>query len=137
MVICNRQLKNVSGIEGTSIQLSIGCAVVALVTIVFHSIELPADPASVNWLAVLTIGLFNTGLGSFLYFPQLTKIPVQRVAVFGYLEPLSAVIFSALILGEPFGLLKIIGTACIIGGAIFAELSGASPNKSEAIETPL
>ena len=137
MVICNRQLKNVSGIEGTSIQLGIGCAVVALVTIVFHSIELPADPASVNWLAVLTIGLFNTGLGSFLYFPQLTKIPVQRVAVFGYLEPLSAVIFSALILGEPFGLLKIIGTACIIGGAIFAELSGASPNKSEAIETPL
>ena len=72
-----------------------------------------------------------------MYFPQLTKIPVQRVAVFGYLEPLSAVIFSALILGEPFGLLKIIGTACIIGGAIFAELSGASSNKSEAIETPL
>ena len=25
-----------------------------------------------------------------LYFPQLTKIPVQRVAVFGYLEPLFA-----------------------------------------------
>lgn len=137
MVICNRQLKDVSGIEGTSIQLGIGCAIVALVTVVFHGIELPADPASVNWLAVLTIGLFNTGLGSFLYFPQLTKIPVQRVAVFGYLEPLSAVIFSALILGEPFGLLKIIGTACIIGGAIFAELSGSSSNKSEAIETPL
>ena len=137
MVICNRQLKDVSGIEGTSIQLGIGCAIVALVTVVFHGIELPADPASVNWLAVLTIGLFNTGLGSFLYFAQLTKIPVQRVAVFGYLEPLSAVIFSALILGEPFGLLKIIGTACIIGGAIFAELSGASSNKSEAIETPL
>ncbi len=65
MVICNRQLKGVSGIEGTSIQLGIGCAIVALVTVVFHGIELPANPASVNWLAVLTIGLFNTGLGSF------------------------------------------------------------------------
>ncbi|UQF78487.1 MAG: DMT family transporter [Lancefieldella parvula] len=51
MVICNRQLKDVSGIEGTSIQLGIGCAVVALVTVVFHGIELPADPASVNWLS--------------------------------------------------------------------------------------
>ena len=137
MVICNRQLKDVSGIEGTSIQLGIGCVIVAVVTIVFHGIEIPAQPETVNWLAVLTIGLFNTGLGSLLYFPQITKIPVQRVAVFGYLEPLSAVIFSALILGEPFGLLKIIGTACIIGGAIFAELSSGPSDPPEAIETPL
>ena len=137
MVVCNKQLKHISGLEGTSIQLGIGCALVALITVVFHGIEVPTDLLSVNWLAVLTIGLFNTGLGSFLYFPQLTKIPVQRVAVFGYLEPLSAVIFSAFILGEPFDLLKIIGTACIVGGAIFAELSGTSFHKSEAIKTLL
>ena len=51
---------------------------------------------------------------------------MQRVAVFGYLEPLSAVIFSAILLGEQLGPLKIAGACCIIGGAIFAEVAGNS-----------
>ena len=51
---------------------------------------------------------------------------MQRVAVFGYLEPLSAVIFSAILLGERLGPLKIAGACCIIGGAIFAEVAGNS-----------
>lgn len=127
MIVCNRHITQISGLENTIIQLGTGCIVVAITTLIFHGIEIPADPSSVHWIAVLIIGLFNTGVGSLLYFPQLTQMPVHRVAIFGYLEPLSAVIFSALILGEPFDSLKIIGTTCILGGAIFAEIP--KPNK--------
>jgi len=47
---------------------------------------------------------------------------VQAVTACGYLEPLSAVILSALILGEPMNTAKIIGAVLIIGGAIAVEL---------------
>ena len=51
-------------------------------------------------------------------------LPVQRVAVFGYLEPLSAVVLSALVLGEAMGPVRILGAALIIGGAASCELLG-------------
>jgi len=47
---------------------------------------------------------------------------VQTVAICGYLEPLSAVIFSVLFLSESMGPVKIIGAALIIGGAAYGEL---------------
>lgn len=126
MIISNRYAPDIKGIESTTIQLGIGALFVGLLTLVLHGIELPPDSSSVNWGALVLLGLFNTGVGGGLYFPQLTKIPVQRVAVFGYLEPLSAVIFSAILLGEQLGPLKIAGACCIIGGAIFAEVAGNS-----------
>ena len=126
MIISNRYAPDIKGIESTTVQLGIGALFVGLLTLVLHGIELPPDGSSVNWGALVLLGLFNTGVGGGLYFPQLTKIPVQRVAVFGYLEPLSAVIFSAILLGEQLGPLKIAGACCIIGGAIFAEVAGNS-----------
>ena len=49
-------------------------------------------------------------------------LPVQTVAVCGYLEPLSAVLFSAILLDEKITVLQIVGAVLIIGGAMCREL---------------
>ena len=49
---------------------------------------------------------------------------MQRVSVWGYLEPLSAVILSALVLGEALAPANVAGTVLILGGAIFCEVAG-------------
>ena len=64
----------------------------------------------------------NTGFGCYLYISPLAELPVQTVAVCGYLEPLSAVIFAALLLGEKMSLLQYLGALCIIGAAMIGEL---------------
>lgn len=56
-----------------------------------------------------------------LLLRALGALPVQTVAVCGYLEPLSAVIFSALLLHERLTAPQLLGAALIIGGALFAE----------------
>lgn len=66
------------------------------------------------------LGVVNTGIGCLLYFSAVAKLPVQTVAVVGYLEPLSAVVFSAVLLGEVITPVRLMGAALIIGGAIFA-----------------
>ncbi|MBQ2924303.1 MAG: DMT family transporter, partial [Anaerotignum sp.] len=73
---------------------------------------------------VLMLGLVNTGLGCYRYFSAIGRLPVQTVAVCGYLEPLAAVVLSAILLGEGMGVLQILGTVLILGGAMFAELRG-------------
>jgi drug/metabolite transporter (DMT)-like permease len=52
------------------------------------------------------------------------RLPVQTVAICGYLEPLSALLFSAAFLGETLGAAQWAGAALILGGAAFGEWMG-------------
>jgi len=120
MVTLNKQAKNISGMENSVIQLAVSFLSVAVFTAVKQGLIIHV-PAS-SWTWVLILGLVNTGLGCYLYFSPLAKLPVQTVAVCGYLEPLSAVVFAALLLGETMTAIQIVGAICIIGGAMIGEL---------------
>lgn len=72
-------------------------------------------------LPILILGLFNTGVGCYLYFSSIGNLAVQTVAIVGYLELLSAVLFSVAILNETLYPLQWVGAALILGGAVFAE----------------
>ena len=80
--------------------------------------EVPSD----NWLWIVILGVVNTGFGCYLYFSPLSKLPVQTVAICGYLEPLSAVVFATVLLHEHMSLLQGIGAFAIIAGAMIGEL---------------
>ena len=112
------------GLRNAAIQLCAGFAVAAAYSVAMRglaSLAVPAAPSDVTPLLVL--GLVNTGVGCFLYFSSLGKLPVQTVAVCGYLEPLSAVVLSVVVLGEPMGAIQLAGAVLIVGGAAFCELS--------------
>jgi drug/metabolite transporter (DMT)-like permease len=70
---------------------------------------------------VLLLGVVNTGIGCYLYFSSIQHLPAQSVAIFGYLEPLSALIFSAAILQERLTFVQMVGAVLILGGAAFGE----------------
>ena len=78
--------------------------------------------ASDNLLPILFLGIVNTGIGCYLYFSSIGDLPVQSVAICGYLEPLSALFFSAALLGENLNFVQIVGAVLILGGAAFGEL---------------
>lgn len=83
---------------------------------------LPVVPfEGIPW--ILLLGLVNTGLGCYLYFAPLPQLKSQTVAVCGYLEPLSATVFAAMILGETLGAAQIVGGILIIGGAVLFDLA--------------
>ena len=126
MVTLNKQSKSISGMENSVIQLVVGFVTVAIFMGIKQGIviNLPANA----WIWALILGIVNTGFGCYLYFSSLAKLPAQTVAVFGYLEPLSAVVFAALLLGETMIIIQIVGAVCIIGGAMLGEL--VKPKKS-------
>ena len=75
-----------------------------------------------NLIPILILGIVNTGLGCYFYFSSIGVMPVQTVAILGYLEPLSALLFSAGLLGETMSWVQIVGAVLILGGALFGEL---------------
>ncbi len=120
MVILNKQSKNITGMENSLIQLAVSFLTVA-VFVGFKQgfvINIPSN----DWLWISILGIVNTGIGCYLYFSPLAKLPVQTVAVCGYLEPLSAVVLASILLNERMTIVQIIGAVCIIGGAMIGEL---------------
>jgi drug/metabolite transporter (DMT)-like permease len=83
--------------------------------------------AGEDWIPILILGLLNTGVGCYLYFSSIGHLPVQTVAISGYLEPLSAVVFSVLFLHETMLPGQILGAVFILGGAILGERRAVKP----------
>ncbi len=120
MVTLNKKSKKIVGMENSVIQLIVSFITVAIFLSFKQGlhITIPTDA----WIWILILGVVNTGIGCYLYFSPLSKLPVQTVAVCGYLEALSAVVFAAILLGEDMTLLQIVGAVFIIGGAMTGEL---------------
>lgn len=131
MVIANKKAKPESGLENSLLQLLIGSFIVAAFVSMQGNIALSL--ATIDWLPVLLLGLLNTGVGCYLYFSSITALPVQTVAICGYLEPLSAVIFSVIFLQELLLPLQLLGALLILGGAIFGEC--CKPKKQQLLQS--
>jgi drug/metabolite transporter (DMT)-like permease len=119
MVIFNKKAKDIKGLENSMLQLSISFLTVAAFVGIKQGFVIHI--ASENWVPILTLGLLNTGIGCYFYFSSIGHLPVQTVAICGYLEPLSAVVFSVLFLRETLQIIQIFGAVFILGGALFGE----------------
>ncbi len=121
MVICNKKAQRITGMENAALQLFISFLTVAVFLWLKEGFiwQIPSE----SWPWILLLGFVNTGIGCYLYFSSIGDLPVQTVAICGYLEPLSAVVFSVLLLKEPMTSLQIIGALLIIGGAICGSLA--------------
>lgn len=122
MVIFNKKAKPIEGLENAAIQLFFSFLTAAAFVGVKQGFAISIDGESV--VPILLLGIVNTGIGCYFYFSSIGSLPVQTVAVCGYIEPLSAIVFSALILDETMLPLQIVGAVLIIAGAIFAECFG-------------
>ena len=120
MVIFNKKALSITGLENSTWQLIISFLTVAIFLGLKQgfSINIPSE----NLLPILFLGIINTGVGCYFYFSSISDLPVQTVAIGGYLEPLSALLFSAAFLGEALGFVQIVGSVLILGGAAFGEL---------------
>ena len=121
MVIFAKKVKTINGLEYSFIQLISSFLIVAIFLGLKQGFYIPK--LTENIFPVLFLGVINTGIGCYLYFSSIKELPAGTVAICGYLEPLSALFFSAIFLNERLSFIQIIGAIFIIGGAIIAELS--------------
>lgn len=132
MVISYKKAGNRAGLFHPTGQLWAAFITVAVYTGIRQGFKIPM--AASDWLPVLLLGVIHTGVGCYFYFSSIGRLPVQTVAICGYLEPLSAVLFSALFLRERMTLVQIIGAALILGGAAFGERFKAAPGHAAALK---
>ena len=124
-VICmNKFMKGLSGLETTLVQISTAALILLPYVLIQGDIRLMALNSK-EWSLLLIVGILNTGFAYLLYFTSFHKLDGQTVAIFSYIDPISAILMSAFFLGETLNALQICGGVLILGAAF---LSGRSPN---------
>ncbi len=119
--LINKSIRNISGFNVAMIELMIGTIVVGIYTFILmgETITYPGDKYMIN---LIILGVVHTGIAYGLYMTAIQRVPMQTTAVCSFGEPLFAIIFSVIILGERMSGIQITGAVLIIGGAMFAEL---------------
>nr|MBQ6740833.1 DMT family transporter [Synergistaceae bacterium] len=123
VVIFNKFIKGVDPYAKTIIQLAASSC--AMLPYMFFKQSYAGDVWNLNSLILmLIIGVVNTGLAYALYFGSIENknLKAQTIALFGYLDPVTALILAALILGESLSIYGIIGVILILGAALVCEL---------------
>ena len=119
LIVFNKQIIRTSGMQTAAIELDVAFIVVLVYTLCTAGVP-HITGSDLPYIAV--IGFINTGLAYLLYFSGLQKLSGQSIALISYLDPVSALVFSALLLHEVMTPEQVVGAVLIIGGAVFGEI---------------
>ena len=125
VVIMNKRLSGINAYRKTTIQLLSAGLVMIPYLILTGGFSIGAGKGGFSAATIallLIVGIVHTGIAYVLYFGSIDGLRAQTVALLSYIDPVSALLFAALFLGEPLSFWGIIGAVMIIGSAIAGEI---------------
>ncbi len=121
VVLLNKQLHGIGAYDKTVMQLLAAAVVILPYLLLTGGFSgLSCSPLGLLMLAVVC--LVHTGFCYALYFGSMDGLPAQTFALFSYIDPVVAVLLSALLLNEPLTPLTGIGAVLVLGAAVLGEL---------------
>ncbi|MDS1030298.1 DMT family transporter [Bacillota bacterium LX-D] len=127
LILVNRYTKSFDTLIFTTFQI----LTVAVVSGLIGLGQEPVTLASLSalsadfWLGVAILALFGTAVAFFVQTWAQKFASLTRVTLLLALEPIFALVFAYLFLGEVFTLKEFIGTGMMLGGILLIELKGA------------
>lgn len=123
VILMNKKIKEISAYDKTIMQL--GVAAVVLLPYILLTENIGALAASLTPFAVgmlLLVGVVHTGIAYVLYFGSMKDLKANTIAIFSYIDPIVAILLSALFLKESMGLYGVIGAVLVLGSTFISEL---------------
>ena len=121
VILINKYLAGVPAYDRTLLQLA-GAAAVMIPYILLTEDLSAMSVTPLGAVLLLIVAVFHTGWCYALYFGSMTVLSAQTVALFSYIDPIVAILLSALLLKEPLGWSGILGAALVLGSTLVSEL---------------
>ncbi len=101
---------------------------VAAIALLPAALAAPPDgmPGLAGWASIVVLGVVCTALGLVVFFRLILEAGPSRASVITYVNPVVAVVFGMLALGERLGAVSIAGLALILGGSWLSTGGGRS-----------
>ncbi len=120
--LMNKKISDISSNDRTLVQLGTAGIVVAPYAVITQHGD-SVDITLKTVVLLLIIGIFYTGFCYALYFTSVKALPAQTSAVLSYIDPITAVLLSALYLRESLDFLTAAGAVLILGSTIISEIN--------------
>ena len=119
-ILTNKTMQGLSPFD-----MTIFCMITATLTLLPYTL-LTEDWSAIVWepssvALLLVVGIIHTGVAYALYYSALEKMKAQEVAIYGYIDPICAILLSALLLSEPLTAGIVIGAVMILGATYISE----------------
>lgn len=122
VILLSKKLTGIDAYNKTFVQLATAGIVLLPYTLLTESFTISQwTPTAL--LLVLTVGILHTGFAYTLYFGSMHPLPARTIALFSYIDPIVALLLSALFLKEPMGIAEICGATLILGSTLLSEIS--------------
>lgn len=120
VVMMNKAIPGIDAYEKTIIQL-LSAAVFLIPYLLLSGLMVTGSWTGMDVFMLMIVGIVHTGIAYMLYFGSMDGLKTQTVAIFSYLDPIVALILSALILHESMSVFEMSGALLIIGAALISE----------------
>ena len=120
LTLVNKFIRGLDGLENTLLQLGLAVAILypfVLFTEGFNFSSITGD--TVIWMLVL--GILHGGVGFYLFFAGMRGLKGQSIAVLSYIDPLTSLLISVLVVGEKMTLQQLIGAVLLLGSIWIGE----------------
>ena len=123
VVLMNKKITDINAYDKTIMQLGMGAIVLSPYVMLTQNFgEAATLMTPPLWALLLFVGLVHTGVAYALYFDAMKDLKAQTIAIFSYIDPIVAIILSALLLKENMGLYGVIGAVLVLGSTFVSEL---------------
>lgn len=126
--------KDLSDIDGMSLAcVEMGIASLAVLPYVLFTEDFSAiqiDLRSIVYTVIL--GVAHTGIAYSLWFSALQHLAAQSISLLSYIDPVSSVFVSAILLSEPLTPITAIGCVIVIGSMVYGELGDGKAKQTPA-----
>lgn len=123
VILMNKFIKGLKGVETTVTQLVFASILLLPYVIISSGFDF-SKMTGISWGYMIFLGVVHTGFAYALYFSSLKELKGQTIAVLSYIDPITAVLISALFLGEKLTIFQIIGGVLILGSTFISETQG-------------
>lgn len=123
VILMNKFIKGLKRVETTVTQLAFASILLLPYVIITSGFDF-SKMTGISWGYMIFLGIVHTGFAYALYFSSLKELKGQTIAVLSYIDPITAVLISALFLGEQLTMFQIIGGVLILSSTFISETQG-------------
>ncbi len=129
VILMNKKIKDISAYDKTIMQLGVAAVVLTPYILLTENIgELAASLTPFALVMLLLVGIVHTGVAYVLYFGSMGSLKANTIAIFSYVDPIVAILLSALFLKEPMGIIGVIGAVLVLGSTFISEMPEKEKN---------
>ena len=123
LTLVNKFIRDLDGLANTLLQLGLSVAILCPFVLLTEGFNFSSITGTALIL-MLVLGILHGGIGFYLFFVGMNGLKGQSIAVLSYIDPLTSLVISALVVGERLTLQQLVGAVLLLGAIWIGQTGG-------------